>query len=198
MENNRLISAEMEDMRSQIGILKEKLEKQTIINENHIRRSMKSKISSIRRTVLMTIIVGALAIPYCSLYFHYIGCSLIFVIATALILTVCMLLTVYQNIRLNRIDLSSNNIVDAAEMLGKFRRHYNEWHKVAIAIIIPWFLWCIYEFYTVFPERHAIYFCAAGLIGGLIGGFIGNRINKKIVGKADDILADIDELKNGK
>ena len=58
MENNTLLSHELEDMRSQIGILKEKLEKQTIVNEQHIRRSMKSKMSDLTRIVAITIFAG--------------------------------------------------------------------------------------------------------------------------------------------
>ena len=56
MENNTLISHELEEMRAQLGMLKDKLEKQTIINETHIRNSMKSKMSDINKTVTGTII----------------------------------------------------------------------------------------------------------------------------------------------
>ena len=47
MENNTLLSHELEQMRSQIGMLKQKLEQQTIVNDRHIRNSMKSKISDL-------------------------------------------------------------------------------------------------------------------------------------------------------
>ena len=36
MEDNRIISQELEEMRSQISLLKDKLEKQTIVNAEHI------------------------------------------------------------------------------------------------------------------------------------------------------------------
>ena len=38
MENSTLVSNELEQMRAQIGALKEKLDKQVIINDQHIRR----------------------------------------------------------------------------------------------------------------------------------------------------------------
>ena len=36
MEDNRIISQELEEMRSQISLLKDKLEKQAIVNAEHI------------------------------------------------------------------------------------------------------------------------------------------------------------------
>ena len=39
-----MISHELEEMRAQISILKDKLEKQNIVNEKHLRNSMKSKM----------------------------------------------------------------------------------------------------------------------------------------------------------
>ena len=73
MENNTLISHELEEMRAQLGTLKEKLEKQTIINESHIRNSMKSKMSDINRTMTGTIAAGIFALVYCTWYFSYQG-----------------------------------------------------------------------------------------------------------------------------
>ena len=53
MENNTIISHELEQMRSQIGMLKQKLEQQTIVNDRHIRNSMKSNISDLNSAVLL-------------------------------------------------------------------------------------------------------------------------------------------------
>jgi hypothetical protein len=43
MEDNRIFSQELEEMRSQVAILKEKLDKQTIITEAQIRNSLNAK-----------------------------------------------------------------------------------------------------------------------------------------------------------
>ena len=58
MENERIYSQELEEMRSQIEILKGKLSKQDIINEKHITRSIKTNMSEIKRTVAASIIAG--------------------------------------------------------------------------------------------------------------------------------------------
>lgn len=197
MENNTLLSHELEQMRSQIGMLKEKLEQQTIVNEMHIRNSMKSKISDLNRTVLGTIFVGIFAVIFAPMTFYIQGCSLLFVIGTAVMLAVCLGLTIAQKINLSRMtDLSQSNLVETAEKLNKTRTHYKEWYRIAIPMILVWVGWMIYEMVNTIgiESPTAIgFYCGAG-VGLLIGGIIGSRINRKVVRQANEILAQIEEL----
>lgn len=197
MENNTLLSHELEQMRSQIGMLKQKLEQQTIVNDRHIRNSMKSKISDLNRTVRGTIFVGIFAVVFAPMTFYINGCSLAFIIATAVMLAVCLGLTIVQKINLGRMmDLSQGNLVETAEKLSKVRTHYKEWYKIAIPMIIVWGGWMIYEMVNVLgvDSPTAIgFYCGAG-VGLIIGGIIGARINRKVVQQANEILAQIEEL----
>lgn len=197
MENNTLLSHELEQMRSQIGMLKQKLEQQTIVNDRHIRNSMKSKISDLNRTVRGTIFAGIFAVVFAPMTFYINGCSLAFIIATAVMLAVCLGLTIVQKINLGRMmDLSQGNLVETAEKLSKVRTHYKEWYKIAIPMIIVWGGWMIYEMVNVLgvDSPTAIgFYCGAG-VGLLIGGIIGARINRKVVQQANEILVQIEEL----
>lgn len=197
MENNTLLSHELEQMRSQIGMLKEKLEQQTIVNEMHIRNSMKSKISDLNRTVLGTIFVGIFAVIFAPMTFYIQGCSLLFVIGTAVMLAVCLGLAIAQKINLSRMtDLSQSNLVETAEKLNKTRTHYKEWYRIAIPMILVWVGWMIYEMVNTIgiESPTAIgFYCGAG-VGLIIGGIIGSRINRKVVRQANEILAQIEEL----
>ena len=197
MENNTLLSHELEQMRSQIGMLKEKLEQQTIVNEMHIRNSMKSKISDLNRTVLGTIFVGIFAVIFAPMTFYIQGCSLLFVIGTAVMLAVCLGLTIAQKINLSRMtDLSQSNLVETAEKLNKTRTHYKEWYRIAIPMILVRVGWMIYEMVNTIgiESPTAIgFYCGAG-VGLIIGGIIGSRINRKVVRQANEILAQIEEL----
>lgn len=197
MENNTLLSQELEQMRSQIGMLKQKLDQQTIINDMHIRNSMKSKISELNRTVGATIFVGIFAVIFAPLTFYIQGCSLSFVISTALMLAVCLGLTIVQKINLGRMnDLSQGNLVETAEKLSKIRTHYKEWYKIAIPMMLIWVGWMIYEMIQAvgIESPTAIgFYCGAG-VGLIIGGIIGVRINRKVVRQANEILAQIKEL----
>ena len=197
MENNTLLSHELEQMRSQIGMLKQKLEQQAIVNDTHIRNSMKSKISDLNRTVLGTIFAGIFAVIFAPMTFYIQGCSLLFVIGTAVMLAVCLGLTIAQKINLSRMtDLSHSNLVETAEKLNKTRTHYKEWYRIAIPMILVWVGWMIYEMVNAIgiESPTAIgFYCGAG-VGLLIGGIIGSRINRKVVRQANEILAQIEEL----
>ena len=193
---NTFISHELDEMRSQINALKEKLEKQTIVNEEHIRRSMKSKMSDINKTVTATIFLGIVALTYCTWFFYSQSCSLAFVISTAVMLAICLGLTIGQKITLGRMDLSQGNLIDTAQTLSKIKTHYQNWHKIAIPVLVVWFAWLMYEMTSVLGINSpmAIGFCCGTAVGGIIGGVIGFRINRKIVRKACEILEQIEEL----
>ena len=197
MENNTLISHELEQMRTQIGLLKQKLDQQVIVNDIHIRNSMKSKISDLNRTVRGTIFAGIFAVIFAPMTFYIQGCSLLFVIGTAVMLAVCLGLTIAQKINLSRMtDLSQSNLVETAEKLNKTRTHYKEWYRIAIPMILVWVGWMIYEMVNTIgiESPTAIgFYCGAG-VGLLIGGIIGSRINRKVVRQANEILSQIEEL----
>ena len=197
MENNTLLSHELEQMRTQIGMLKQKLEQQAIVNDTHIRNSMKSKISDLNRTILGTIFAGIFAVIFAPVTFYVQGCSLIFVIATAIMLAVCLGLTIVQKINLgSMMELSQDNLVETARKLSKVRTHYKEWYRIAIPMILVWVGWMTYEMVNTIgiESPTAIgFYCGAG-VGLLIGGIIGSRINKKVVRQANEILAQIEEL----
>ena len=196
MENNTLISQEFEQMRAQIGALKEKLEKQTIINEEHIRRSMKSKMSDINRTITATIGIGIFALLYTTWFFYWQGCSIGFIILTAIMLAVCLGLTIVQKVHLNKMDFSKGNLVETAGYLSKLKTHYQNWYKIAIPMLVVWFGLMMYEMTKTLDldSSMAIGFYCGAAVGGIIGGVAGFRINKKVVRKATEILEQIEEL----
>lgn len=197
MENNTLLH-ELEQMRTQIGMLKQKLDQQAIVNNIHIRNSMKSKISDLNRTVRGTIIAGVFAVVFCPMFLHILGCSLVFVIATALMIAICLGLTIVQKINLGKMaDLSQGNLVETAERLSKIRIHYKEWYKIAIPMILIWAGWLVYEAVQVLGVESptAIGFYSGTGVGLIIGGILGARINRKVVRQANEILSQIEELK---
>ena len=197
MENNTLLSNELEQMRAQIGMLKQKLEQQAIVNDMHIRNSMKSKISDLNRTVRATIFAGIFAVVFAPVTFYIQGASLAFVISTAVMLAVCLGLTIVQKINLGKMmDLSQGNLVETAEKLSKVRTHYKDWYKIAIPMLLAGGGWKLYEMVQVLgvDSPTAVGFYSGAGVGLIIGGIIGARVNRKVVNKANEILSQIEEL----
>lgn len=193
---NTFISHELEEMRSQIGILRDKLEKQSIINEQHIRKSMKSKMSDMNRTITLTIFLGIFALVYCTWFFWSQGCSVAFTVATAVMLAVCLALTIVQRVGLGRIDLSAGNLVETAQKLSKVRVHYKNWYRIAVPMILGWLIWQGFEMWTILgaDTPYAIGFYCGACVGVILGGILGMRINRKIIRNATEILEQIKEL----
>ena len=194
--NNTISSQELEDMRAQIAILKDKLDKQTIVNDTHIRNSMKSKRSEMTRTIGIIIFAGVLFIPYCIGVFCYMGLSPVFIAATGLMLAVCVWLTIKQQLTLKGLDFSQGKLLEVAEKLNKVKVHYHEWIKIALPMLIIWFSWLMYEVITHcgIEEPMTMGFCVGAAIGGVVGGIVGYRTNRKIVRKSTEILEQIDEI----
>ena len=194
---NKIYSQELEEMRSQVAILKKKLDKQTIISDSHIRNSMTSTRSDMTRIIAATIFVGALSMPYCTWIFYKYGFSLYFIIASDIMLAVCVGLTIKQRCALKNLDFTQGNLVDVAEKLNKVKTHYHEWIKIACPMILIWVSWLAYEILTKMePSPMQMGFLLGSAAGVIIGGFFGYRINRKIVGKSTEILKDIQELQN--
>lgn len=195
--NSTIYSQELEEMREQVAILKKKLDKQTIISDTHIRNSMTSKRSDMTRTITATIIAGLFAVPYCTWIFCKFGFSPYFIIATDIMLAVCIGITIRQRYTLMNLDFTQGNLVDVAEKLSKVKTHYHEWIKIAIPMLLIWVSWMAYEALTrMEPSPILMGFLSGAGIGIIIGGFIGHRINQKIVRKSTEILKQIEELQN--
>lgn len=196
MEN--IYSQELEEMRSQVAILKQKLDKQAIINDAHIRNSMKSKRADMTRIVAATIVAGVLALPYCTWIFYHFGFSWIFIAATDVMLAVCIGLTIKQQVTLKNLDFAQGNLVDVAETLNKVKTHYHEWIKVALPMILIWAGWLAYEGLSrMEPSPMQMGFLSGAAVGIIFGGIFGYRVNRKIVAKSTEILNQIKELQAG-
>ena len=194
---NMIYSQELEEMRSQVAILKKKLEKQAIINDAHIRNSMTAKQSDMTRIIAATIFIGVFALPNCTWTFYKFGFSLLFIAATDIMLAVCIGITIRQRCSLKNLDFAQGNLVDVAEKLNKVKTHYHNWIRIALPMILIWVSWLAYEALTQMePSPMQMGFLSGTAVGIIVGGFIGYRINRKIVGKSTEILNQIQELQN--
>ena len=96
-------------------------------------------------------------------------------------------------------DLSKGNLVETASYLSKLKRHYQNWYKIAIPMLVIWFGLMMYEMTQILDLKSSMaigFYCGAAT-GAIIGGVAGFRINMKIVRKTTEILEQIEELQRG-
>ena len=194
MEHN-IINNELEQMRDQIAILRRKLDKETIINERLLRRAMHDKVRGITRDNRAVIIICTLAIPYSFLVFDYLGISLWFSIATALLLIVCVVATWWGQRGLHADELLDGDVVSVGKKVMRLKQLNDRWLWYAIPMLVIWLVWLILEAYQQIGGTPLFRgFVTGGVVGLVIGGIIGTKVRRRTQRRAREILAHIEEL----
>lgn len=185
-----------EEMRNQIAILKNKVNAQEIVNDRLLRESMKTKVSIINRVEVKTVLCAVVCILLFPIEHYYIGFSWSFVVATCLMMFVCIGCTMYFHYPLHKADFMSGDLATVARGMARFKRQYDNWlHYVTPSLLVPWMAWACYEYIELNSDRgiNPVYIVAPLLIGGLIGGLIGYRWHRKAVNTAQNIIDQIEE-----
>ncbi len=191
MENN-IISAEFDQMREQISLLKEKLSEQTIINQKHILQAISNRVSKINRMKWVSVFGAIFAIVYCPITFYSFGFSWMFLVGTELMLVFCLGMTLWMHRGISIEAVSSENLISLGIKVQDLKRHYANWLVFSIPMIALWFGWWICE--AAQTRIDPIPFITAGLIGGLIGGVVGYLRHRKIVKQISEIINHIKDL----
>lgn len=182
---------ELEEMRQQMNILKEKLQQQDIVNENVMRRTMKRNVSGINRRYTFVCILCILLIPYS--YWSFVsltGMSIYFWVATSVFMLLGLGYTIYNGRHLNS-HLMEKDLVKARSELANAKKLDRDWLKIGIPICILWLGYLAYELYQLglgdswLPTVIMLAVCA------LIGGAIGLKMHLK---NQDDYAEIIDEI----
>ena len=185
-------TAELNEMKEQISLLRRKLEKETIVNEKLIRSSMRDKLKEVKRR---SYILCAVAIGVCPLWatpifdFH----SIWFKGVTIAFLFIAVAYEIYCNQLLSTQNYVSGNLIDEARKLSRYKQLSRQWHWFSIPFLFIWLSWFVYEATSV-GDFHANNILIGGLIGGTIGGVIGWRIYRKGQNAVSEVIEQIEEL----
>lgn len=194
MEYN-IINNELEQMREQIALLRRKLDKETIISEQLLRRTMHDKVRGLRRDNRTMIIIGTLAIPYTAIVFNYLGMSLVFSIATCILLAVCILATWWSLRDLHADELLYGDVVSAGKKMLRFKQMNDRWLWFAIPMLLAWLAWLVWEAYQQIGGTPLFNGFVTGAIVGVVIGAIGGGVYRsRMKRRVREVLAHIEEL----
>lgn len=196
METNKDMQ-ELEQMRRQMDILKQKLDKQEIVNQQMLRHTMKSRMSWINRYRWLAL----LAIPFvavCFLGMVYEGLiSWWFYTFTVLMVAVSSITDFYVN-RLSDKSIMNENLLELSQKLVKMKKVRKTQTIIGLIVVGMWLCWLMYEVYTagsgLVSKEYAKMLMVSMGIGALTGGFIGIKIYLKMQRTNDDMIQQIDEL----
>ncbi len=183
------------EMRSQIALLRQKLEKEQIVSSRLLKETMKTKMNMINRQGTTEIACGVFCIIIYP-FFHLVGgFSLAFVVATIVMMLVCIGFTWYYHRPIND-ELFSRDTATVVRIFTTLKRRYQQWIVFFTpAMIIPWFCWFCYEqlHAEYVLEEARPYVLIPSFVGLAIGLLIGFRMHRKVIRNCNEILAQLEE-----
>ncbi len=185
---------ELEEMRQQMNILKEKLQKQNIVNDKIFRRSMRRSVMGISRKYMVVSVLCILMIPYS--YWAFVslaGMSFYFWLATCALMLLCFGYTLYNGRDLNS-RLVDRDLVDARSRVARAKKLDSDWLKIGIPLAILWIGYFAYEQYRINEGGDWKYMMAAAGIGTAVGLAIGLKVHFKIQSDYEQIIDEIDDF----
>ncbi len=188
-----------DEMREQITLLKQKLDRQEIVNDHLLRETMRNRMGTINFTKIKSYICAGMCIVLYPLLSFTGTFSNAFVIATCIMMLFCAFATYYVHKPVDRMNLMTEDLATVATVMAKFRKQYNQWlYYVTPALLIPWLSWALYEFaWKNAPEGMSHWLLALPIvIGATVGGLIGYHWHCKAVDAADNIIKQIEEEEN--
>ena len=193
MENSEINNSELETMRAQIALLKEKLDKETIVSEKLLRDTMRHKARTINTNAWVSVGASIFVIIWALAYIPKEGFSWWFAGATVLMMLVCDFFTWKYHKDVNAKTMSGD-LLTVAKVMKQLRDNYKKWLKYSIAMISVWFVWLSAEFCIQLNDwRLSLILIVILLISLAIGGFIGLKMHNSVIRNAEEIIQQIEE-----
>ena len=184
-----------EEMRQQMAILKEKLEKQEIVNESIIRNSMKRKASSILNRYYIIAALCLFIIPYGYWVFvelqHF---SMAFWIGTSILMLICCGATIYNGRHLHTTRMFDKDLMETRQAVARAKKFDRDWLFVGLPMTIVWLGWYVYEVHLQIDGDTTGLFIGA-VIGTVLGTAIGLSMHMKTQRQYQEIIEQIEDLK---
>ena len=186
----------MLEMKEQLSLLIKKLDKETIVNERMIRRSMKEKADRLNRRLIVEILVCLIMIPFFICVLPNLSkVSMPFCIFSAGFFALGVLYDFYMYLRFRPQKFIEGNIIEARKDTLNFKRHTLRWtYCIGIPFLVIYIAWFVYEKMQYYQGEILKIVLVSALIGFLIGGAIGINIFLKDLRTTDEILMQIEEL----
>ncbi len=190
-----MMDYELDEMRQQMQTLKNKLEKQEIVNESIVRHSMKKSADSITRRYYILVAVALLMLPYGYWAFVMLsGFSKAFWIATCVMMLICAAATYYNSRNVSNVDMTRNNLVEVRKKMARAKKFDADWLFFGIPMIIVWLGWFGYEVYKQDNDVVSNPLLWGGCVGAVIGAIVGFSIHFRTQRQYQEIINQIEDI----
>lgn len=188
---------ELDEMRQQMAILKNKLDNQTIVNDRLIRRAVKNSVSTINKRYLVISIIAFAMIPYG--YWAFVklnGLSIPLWIAMSVIMLAVIGFCIYNGHEMRKNDFVSDNLLDTKRKTLKAQKRDAMWPYFGIPVAIGWAAWVGWEMTQKLEGDFLKYFIPWFIICVTAGALIGLKVHFKTQRHFRDILEQIEDVED--
>lgn len=185
-----------DEMRNQIAILRNKLDKQEIVNDRLIRNAMQTKVDKMNKNETRTLILSAFCIIVFPIMHYTINLSWPLIAVTLAMMLFTAVATIYIHRPLHKADLMSDDLSTVASIMARFKKQYEQWlHYVFPTLITPWLAWYCYECADIIDPsgQSRWYLIGFILICAFIGFLIGYAMHRHTVNLAEEVMRQIKE-----
>jgi glucan phosphoethanolaminetransferase (alkaline phosphatase superfamily) len=140
-------SKELLEMKEQMALLKQKLEKETIIHEQLMRKVMKVKADSLRTKAILESILALTVIPVFTWVMHSLfHFSIALCLFFGIVVTCAQIYSYYIHHHFRPKDFINNSVIEAKKGTLRLKTYYANWLKyISIPFDITFLTWFIYE-----------------------------------------------------
>lgn len=172
--NNNIPQNEVDELREQLALFKQRLDQQEIISDRLMRRSMNARISIFTKTSVIADIVVLLIMPLVFWAFSKMGVSwyLTLILLLGVIVELAYNITCHR--RIQRLFTEGNDLLTVRRGLLKFKKAERQAMLISLPLITLWALALCWQL-GVFADNPTASVAAIGIRAG-IGFFIGSLI----------------------
>ena len=192
MENENTITEqqELETLRSQMDLLRKKLEQESIINEKLMRETMRSRVSTINRQGWISIAAAICMVLWFPLCFNTLSTA--FIITTIVFTAVDAIATWIIHKQINERQLMSEDMRTVANKMKTLKKRYQWSTVIELPLVLAWCVWFCYEVIQMTGEPWQ-FMAGAIAFGAIIGFFIALKMYRKVIDNCDAIIRQIEE-----
>ena len=182
------------EMQQQMQQLREKLESQKIVNGRLLRNSCRNSISRLKLKSSVPLIAGFAGLAMIPVLME-LGFSDWFLAVTGLMMLTAIAVTLYVKRFIPRVD---TDLLTSAEDVARFRKTNADWIKLGLPALVVWLGLFILDSWKNIPlVSENIYPFIGGVVTGLlIGVLLGLKNRRDILRASDELLSQIEDLRN--
>ena len=162
---------EVDELRQQLALFKQRLDQQEIVNDRLLRHSMNARLSIFTRISVIMDAIGLLVMPIILIALHAIGVPWYIGAFILLMVVVELVYNIIAHRRLQRLFTDGNDLLTVRRGLLRFKKTERLWTLIAVPLIIVWLLAFYWQQGIFSGELTGA--AASGLVTSAIGAFFG-------------------------